>query len=229
MRNTGRLAAVLVLGVATAALAGPPLICHSYLHGTDGSRADLERGSRGWKADPEGFLGFLDGEKETLVRMEAIRLAAIAGLEEKALGLRIMSALQTRAEKTGSPGAEFDARFHRVTATQDCESAGAGIPELKECVESLRDDPAAWLAMARACSPLMRSGTLQEHARAFVRAWDLTESMKDGAPKSRLQAALGYDLKTLESYLVDKLLEKKEGSVTQDERLAELRRLAGKA
>ncbi len=68
---------------------------------------------------------------------------------------------------------------------------------------------------ARAVTPLMRTGSPAEHARAFVAAWDLAQEQG----LERVRAVLEWDLGRMEAHLL--------GMDSSAERLVELRRLAG--
>jgi len=98
---------------------------------------------------------------------------------------------------------------------------------MRECAELIGDDAALWFGIARALTPLMRAGTLQEHASAFMKAWELTQALPVSTGREHLQATLDYELETMESYLLDGDLREAGVEPTPASRLEALRRAAG--
>ena len=225
------------LAMAAPALAGgirchPPLVYEPY-----------QIGDRRLPFDPKvpdtvKILAFLDGESETLVRMEGLRrLASKGGLDSQAASA-ILDSLQDRyrefrdARETAYKRRWFDYCFAYETFAQLHPSLARGrhgtkICAIRDAVHGL-DDAAAWLALARAASPLMSTATIQEHAGYFVKAWDLAGAMPSGEAKDRLVKTLEYDLENLEAYLLDSREDAmKVPSPTS--RLGLLRKLAGRS
>lgn len=216
--------AVLVLfAAASTALAGPPLACHPWILGDGDAPAwtwvDHEAMPSDWL---DRAVAALDAEPETLIRLHGIQRVLIAAPTRVEVDA-FLAALQLRAEREG-PGREarrFDHEIARHTAAFAAGGEGEQPDpgELVRIVRALGDDAAAWLALARAVTPLMRVGSAQEHARAFVAAWDLARA-------EPVRKVLEWDLDRLEAYLLDADLQARGFVPSRDTRLAELRRLA---
>src|SRR5512145_3147906 len=94
------LPAVLVVAFATAALAGPPLLCHPYDIGN--ARSLPWDGSRGWSGDlPDYKLERLIADTEALltpstpviVRMETLRRASLYASRDRVIALQLLTRL----------------------------------------------------------------------------------------------------------------------------------------
>jgi hypothetical protein len=114
-----------ILGVATGfALAGPPLICHSYSIGNDTS-LPWGAGNNSWNnPDPkyetrnlkDDVLKLLSSRKPLLTHMETLRRAAVYSAKDNAAGLELGSQLMARALTSEAKGesnsiALFDAGY----------------------------------------------------------------------------------------------------------------------
>lgn len=94
-----------ILILSSSALAGPPMICHTYSIGNDTSLPwGSEAGS--WNSPDPGYntarltadtLALLDSGKPLLSRMETLRRAAVYSARDKAAGLELASRLMARA------------------------------------------------------------------------------------------------------------------------------------
>ncbi|MBI4230040.1 MAG: hypothetical protein HY608_04310 [Planctomycetes bacterium] len=221
---------VVLWGLAMPVLAGPPLLCHRYEIGDrpslpDPDLVDALPGPRG--LDIYALFLMLSREQETLVRMETIRRAALWRVDAGALlhGLDLHG-----PDNTLGWSRRFNYAYARLTLAHAGLIEGdsdAMLRDLREAVEPLRDDPAAWLALARATFPLVCGDEFRrEHADAFVRACDLVEAMPDTPARGRLRAAIDYDLDHLEAYLLDEGLKGKGIVPDRASRLAALREIA---
>ena len=94
-----------VLVLATVALAGPPMICHTYSIGSDTS-LPWGSGIHSWNnPDPkykttnlaQDTLKLLDSRKPLLTRMETLRRAAVYSGKDSAAGLELANRLMARA------------------------------------------------------------------------------------------------------------------------------------
>ncbi len=235
------------LALATSvASGGPPLVCHPYV------TADAPPPPPNPWLDPQGnlvdsfedeVLRSLGDERETLLRADMVQRVLIKLGNEPGVG-RFVQALERRMIEVkkavhASPKDEslkravaerrFDFALASVTAQFVGGSESASAPRLLEkAVKDLPGDPAAQLALARALTPLMRTGSHAEHARAFIAAYDLTRALPDGVAKQRLDRVLAWDLAHLEAYLLDKELEEAGVKPSEETRLEALRRHAAK-
>ncbi len=221
MHRTGTCVALALLLWSASAWAGPPLVCHPW---EDPQRPSATVSAwiaaAGGDTDPttERLMATLEGESETLVRMALLQALALRTGDPgrtrailDALAERERQGQSALAAEPGHAGAARAARvrFDRAFAEETWAYTGTGMGKsrpraLEEAVLALGDDPAAWLALARAATPLMRTGTLEEHARAFVNAWDLTAAMPEGAARRRMRWVLDWDLDHLEAHLLDR-------------------------
>lgn len=115
--TSGRAAITLLvaLGVATPALAGPPLLCHPFDIGT--ARSLPWDGADGWQDGRAGYNvanlvadteALLTRSTPILVRMETLRRAAIYAGQDRQVAARLLARLTDRAhdlEKAGRPDA----------------------------------------------------------------------------------------------------------------------------
>ncbi|KAF0240276.1 MAG: hypothetical protein FD180_4998 [Planctomycetota bacterium] len=241
--------AALLSILASSALAGPPLVCHPWIP-EDAPRPPsmswLDDGAaipEDWEAEA---VRALDAAAETLVRMDIVQRALIR-LSDSAGKGRFLAALDDRVRRAeeAARGAAADraaaarldrCRFDHSLAVATARYLGgerasrqdeaASVARLKACAAALGDDPAALLAVARATTPLMRTGTREEHAQAFVRAYDLAAGMPEGEGRKRMQSVLAWDLERLEAYLLDAEIQKTGAKPGSESRLATLRTLA---
>ncbi len=220
-------ATLLALAVATVpAWAGPPMVCYPFEpEGAPMPRiVDLFGDQAPVGADRVlAVLRALDQETDTLVRMAILQRMAVS--RERAL---LAERLRYDAKSATADRAAVRS-FDQAFFAECCRYAGgddSGPPAvaLTEAVRGLPEDAAAWLGLARAVTPLMRTGTLAEHAEAFLRAWESAEAMPACASRGRLRAVLARDLTTLESYLLDRDLEARGIERTPALRLDTLRR-----
>jgi hypothetical protein len=114
---------VLVLGLAGAAEAGPPLICHQF----DAGKAALLpwAGGQGWNTPDRSYdvqrltadtMRLLSGEAPVLARMENLRRATIYAAQDKQVAAQLLTALLGRAltaaaKDPGKALAWFDAGY----------------------------------------------------------------------------------------------------------------------
>lgn len=207
-----------LLALAVAAWAGPPLLCFPY---EVDNRPVLDPRTPHDKVVTE-LVSLLDQEPETLVRMENIRRAAMSLNGDRDLGQAALAALRKRVEtKAAALPETFDLAFAAETFGQATGDASKTTEALAAAVAKLPSDPAAWLGLACANTPLMRRGTLADHAAAFLKAWDGASALPEGPIRERLTRTLRHQLDTLEAYLVKE-------AASREERLAELRKLAAK-
>ena len=125
MKTTGTfirqawLAAAALTMLTTPAMAGPPLICHPFDIGTAKSLpfGDTGEGWRGWQATLPSYdrtrlvndtLALLAPATPVIVRMETLRRASAYAVEDGALAMRLLRALQARAPKS-APATQAEA------------------------------------------------------------------------------------------------------------------------
>jgi hypothetical protein len=100
-----QIATLTVILFAQSALAGPPLICHTYSIGSDTSlpwgadknswsETDMKYDTRKLASDT---LKLLDSGKPLLTRMETLRRAAVYSSKDQAAGLELANRLLARA------------------------------------------------------------------------------------------------------------------------------------
>lgn len=219
-----------LVACVTPARAGTPMICFSFE--PEGGPLPQIAALFGDRA-PVGadrvlaVVRALDTEEETLVRMAILQ--RMARSPERALLVDRLSRVPKAEDERRAAARRFDRAFF----AECCRYAGgeeAGTPgdALREAVRQLPGDGAAALGLARAITPLMRTGTLAEHADAFVTAWDAAEKMAPGPARERLRAVLDRDLASLESYLVDGNLKQAGVECSAVARMDALRRACGR-
>jgi hypothetical protein len=104
-----RLAAVLAvgLGLASAASAGPPLICHPFTTGTGAPLLPWAEGTNNWHLPDPGYdrsnlvadtLNLLSADAPILDRMENMRRAAIYADENPAMAAELLRAVVERTK-----------------------------------------------------------------------------------------------------------------------------------
>ena len=184
MKNLSKATYTLIV-LAGAALAGPPLICHTYSIGNDTSLpwgADKNSWSN---TDPQydvenltaDTLKLLDSGKPLLTRMETLRRAAVYSGKNTASGLKLVNRLMARALESEVKGqtnslALFDAGYFvesmkqmshisKSTAFSDID----GYDWAKRSLPGLQDKLAAEYALG-----LMQAETSwpNEHIRRAV-------------------------------------------------------------
>jgi hypothetical protein len=181
--------------LSSSALAGPPMICHTYSIGTDPS---LPWGSdrSSWNSpDPkyntaklaDDTLALLDSRTLLLTRMETLRRAAVYSSRDKAAGLQLANRLMARALAAEVQGqnnslALFDAGYFVESMKQIAHivpsSVFAGIDGYdwaRRSVPGLQDKLAAEYALG-----LMRAETAWPNAHIRLAA--------DGAQEGSLLA-----------------------------------------
>jgi hypothetical protein len=218
--------------VAAWAVAGPPLVCHPWVTAKAPPAPAPTWVDAGGKLLPtwqEAALRALDGETETLLRMDTVqRVLATENVDREGF----VKALARRADEAQPLGERaaaarrFDAALAAETLKHYTGGEEGSARALAKAVRALDDDPAAWLALARAATPLMRTATSAEHARAFVKAYDLAHAMPESVAKERLLAVLAWDLEHLEAYLLDDEIKAASATPDAEARLAALRRHA---
>lgn len=189
VRQLSALGALAVLS-ATAAFAGPPLICHPY---TIGAAKSLPGGGGAhWLGIDKSYsrenlitdtLALLTPETPILVRMETLRRAAIYSTsemrgweknaytdEDRRISLGLVTALRDRVTKA-TPAtralALFDAGFFAETLRQTRMDPGVdGYPLLVEAAKLRGADPEMEFALALASVGTHRP----EHAGHLARA-----------------------------------------------------------
>jgi hypothetical protein len=238
-------AVLLAVPIGPAALGGPPLVCHPYVTSDAPApppAAWLDANGKLLPAFADELVRALDLEDETLVRMHWVQQVFLGDAERDEVA-RFLDALARRAEEA-SKLAEADPgnkALRRLAAARRLDDAiaretrrytgggGEGEPagqSLRKAVGALEHDAAAWLCLARAVTPLMRTGSHAEHARAFVKAYDLAHAMPAGPARERLDKELAYELEHLEAYLLDRDLEERERKPSPEARLELLREYA---
>lgn len=113
----------LVVALAGAAEAGPPLICHPFTTGP-ATLLPWDTAASGWNSPDRAYdvtnlkadmLRLLTAEAPVIVRMENIRRAAIYAARDARVAADLLSAVLTRAQadagKGASPLAWFDAGY----------------------------------------------------------------------------------------------------------------------
>ncbi len=243
MRTLARAIAVAVLAVP--ALAGPPLVCHPWIANDATPPAGRTwLGPDGAVAGDPDIVKALDLASETLVRMDIVqRVLAARGAKASGFVDALAERVKRLEDATRGEAAPSDARRTLARARFDhalasatahylggerasAEEEGASVARLKTAADALEADAAARLAVARATTPLMRTGTREEHARAFVAAFDLASTMPEGEARSRLRAVLAWDLEHLEAYLLDGEIRGSGATPSAETRLARLRSIA---
>ncbi len=161
-------ASALLLGIATPAVAGPPLLCHPFEIGPAtslpwngdqwrGTRADYDRSRLN-----RDVLALLTPTTPVIVRMETLRRAALYATGDAGVAQALLDALRARARNGGDTLAEFDAGYLIETYKQ----AAALSPTFADMVRNLdgyamvsrslkarHDDPAIAFAAAIMTSP----------------------------------------------------------------------------
>ena|SRR5690349_4495087 len=117
-RNTCKTAVFVVAGVLllqTAALAGPPLVCHPFnigdarslpFQGPEWSRIDPNYDVTNLVKDTMSLLG---NDVPVIVRMETLRRATVYSRNDAKLAAALLESLRNRAEKSASTGQGHDA------------------------------------------------------------------------------------------------------------------------
>ena len=100
---------VILLGFTTAALAGPPLICHPIEIGQAKSLPWVEFNQRGstdydLKNLSQDTLAILDSRTPVLVRMETLRRATIYARQDPQVAKELITRLQARAANSDAAG-----------------------------------------------------------------------------------------------------------------------------
>jgi hypothetical protein len=184
-RSTLALAALALLVATQPALAGPPLLCHPFDIGTSTSLP--WDGSRGWKGMRTDYdlsrlapdtLALLTPSTPVIVRMEALRRAALYATLDASAARALTAALMNRA-KTAGPGGKpdtlafFDAGYFAETLEQAApmsSHAGKiaadidGYAMVRTSLAQSGNDPAIEFAAALISAHPAR-GTYDEHAR----------------------------------------------------------------
>ncbi|GEM_PF-3888450 len=240
-----KVAALLALSLALPVLAGPPLLCHPY--------GPVLKEALPPQID--GILARLMAEPETLVRLEILRNVVNNGDCKGGTRRAVLGMLEKVSSKASEKHRNFDVANGGKVPPDTAEKIRAELlvarhraafevlaakvifrgndPEKqvlnelrKSVVEDVSSDPAAWYLLARAVTPLMRTGTLEEHAQAFVKAHELTQALPEGDVRAHLEMALAQDLEVLERHVVDGRLKEPKRAPSSAERLAILKELS---
>jgi len=227
------LTGIVFIHFAATAAAGPPLVCHPWV--PEGApKTPLVAVDMDGKLMP-GFerelFDALDREPETLVRLQMTQRVLLAEQKSPDTIPSLLAALKERYDSAVDPKARAERRLDWAVAAESARFVGdergkGAMDEVVAAAKDLRTDAAAWLAVARTKTPLMNSGTDAEHARAFLRAYDMTAALPDGKAKLRLEAVLAWDLDHLEAYLLDGGITEAGETPSPKTRLAALRRHA---
>src|SRR5260370_5766643 len=176
---------VLSLVLATPALAGPPLICHSI---EIGQARSLPWTNPGWKLSGSktygvkrlvpDTLGILNPTTPVLVRMETLRRATLYVQKDPQTARELLARLHARAttaQNTGHPDALalFDAGYLAETYKQwlgkESSNPATGIDgyaSVKKAIELRGQDP----QMEFAAAPITLSGPKDAHREHVLRA-----------------------------------------------------------
>jgi hypothetical protein len=179
------LAAPMALALlATAAWAGPPLLCFPFE--TGGAPSLPWRDAHGWKGSKHDYdharllpdtLALLGAEVPTLARMETLRRAALYA-KDGGSGAALLEALDARAEK--ARGAEhalalFDAGFAQATLSQagavgpgGHEAPAGAYRKIQDAVRERGGDPAMEYAAALVNHDGVHRDIAYEHLRRAV-------------------------------------------------------------
>jgi hypothetical protein len=178
--------AVVVLGLAAPALAGPPLLCHPYQIGTARS---LPWGNNGWSEGASGYNvqnlvadteALLTPSTPVIVRMETLRRAALYASTDRAVASQLLNRLMARGNATDSKGradalALLDAAYvagafqeisrlgnnagfrERAVAAREALGTADGYALIQKSIAARPDDPSIQFAAALIASDRDRS------------------------------------------------------------------------
>ncbi len=183
-RTALSLVAVLVVGLPTLALAGPPLLC--FPMSIDAS-ASLPWGTGGWKAPRADYdrarlvddaIALLAPATPTLVRMETLRRATIYAADDAALSMRLADALRDRATRRGADTlAVFDFGYfveamrqarHGSTIALPFAATDDGVALVERALAQRPHDAAMHYAAALVTISRNASATAEAHLRSAV-------------------------------------------------------------
>ena len=111
---------VAVVGAATPAFAGPPLICHPFETRGGTLLPWATTAGTQWNAPLASYkvanltadvIALLDADAPVLTRMENMRRATIYTLKDPAIARQLLDAVVNRASRTGGAQAWFDAGY----------------------------------------------------------------------------------------------------------------------
>jgi hypothetical protein len=137
-------ALVLVAGVASPALAGPPLVCFPFDIGPATSLPFDTNGWKGMRADYDvshltgDTIALLTPSTPILVRMETLRRASLYGTRDQQAARRLLDALLARAKSAATSSgsdaglAEFDAGYLVETYRQAGPISAASAAMVKD-------------------------------------------------------------------------------------------------
>jgi hypothetical protein len=205
-RNRGLFRALVVAGtlaLASAAQAGPPLICFPY---QTGGAQSLPWGGKDAFDTAKSYsksglvkdtLSLLKTERSTLARMETIRRAAIYSRKDKETATELLGklgwiALDMEAAGKGSPEAWFNAGFLAACY----EQLGTDIDWNPGVAEGVRGY--AWLAKAISLEPqnaeMQFAAALATHGRGKVFDEHLRKALVGAEPGSNLARSIESNL-----------------------------------
>jgi len=154
--HSGRLAALLVaalLGLAAAAQAGPPLICHAISIGSAASLPWTGDG-RGWNGAANydvsnlvrDTLAILNSNPDVLVRMETLRRATIYARRDPGVAKELLTRLYSRTTRAQAARKEDALAWFDAGYLVECykEWLGQNLPHMTDGLR-LDPDPAAGL------------------------------------------------------------------------------------
>ena len=177
-------AAVVVVGVARPALAGPPLVCFPFEIGPAASLPwNLGANYKGMRPDYDvtrlssDTIALLTPSTPVIVRMETLRRAALYGTTNEQAARALLDALVARAKASSRSSdasvAEFDAGYlietYRQTAPVAAFTAAMvkdldGYAMVRHSLDARHGDPA--MAFAAALITSGGKGDHAEHVRA---------------------------------------------------------------
>jgi hypothetical protein len=175
---------------ATAALAGPPLICHSF---DIGNAKSLPWISHNWRlTGSESYdvnhlvpdtIAILDADPAVLVHMETLRRATLYAQQDAVTAKRLLLALNSRAESAaGTPAAaldNFDLGYLAETykqyewiskSTNDPAHNFDGFARIQQALQSRPDDPQMNFAAALVTLDVSNSGQQSYAKKALAGA-----------------------------------------------------------
>jgi hypothetical protein len=183
----------MLLGLATVAHAGPPLICHPF----DAGMARLlpwDTARSGWNTPDRVYdikklttdtLRLLSPDAPVLARMENLRRATIYAMQDERVAAELLSAVVGRARMEGDQGRDplawFDAgyliesyRQASSTAKRDMLASSAldGYAMVKKALQLAAGNPEMEFAAS-----LMKSGAVSADHRRRALAGALPESL----------------------------------------------------
>ena len=154
------LAAALMAVTAIPALAGPPLVCHPFDIGTAASLpfGSTTQGWSAWQATLPSYdrsklvddtLALLTPKTPVIVRMETLRRASAYSIDDKALAMRLLGALEARTTKSPKNAAEGLASFDYGYLVETYRQLGKRGVNVKATVDNVDGYAFVQAAMAQ--------------------------------------------------------------------------------